>query len=278
MRKMKVGIQLYGLRQHMEQDFAATLRAVRDMGYDTVEFAGYFGHSAEQIRDLLHELGLQCISVHQSLDFFDENPEEKIAFLKGFGVKYNVIPWYPKDCLAGTPAWKDTVEKLNRAADLFHTHDMMLGYHNHDFEFQKADGKYLHDWIFDSVPADRIVPEIDTCWVRYAGLSPEQTIRRFRGRVQLVHLKDFTCKKFAGGPAYALIDKNGNEKEEATREDHDFRFTPLGMGVQDFAPILEACDACGTEYVIVEQDQAYEMGELKAAEISRRYLKEQFGL
>lgn len=279
MKKFNVGIQLYGVRNAMANDFEGTLKALSEMGYEYVEFAGYHGKSAEEIKNILDKYNLKCISVHQGLDFFNENPDEKCEFLKTFGVKYSVIPWYEKTALAGSDAWEETKKKFNTAADLLKKHGMLLGYHNHEFEFEKADGKYRHDYIFEAVPTDKIFPELDTCWVRYAGLDPVEMIKKYSGRVDIVHLKDFVCKNFAGGPAYELIDADGNDSgKKATREDNGFAFRPLGMGLQDFAAILAACEECGTETVIVEQDQTYELSELEAARISREYLKNTFGI
>ena len=102
MKKFHVGIQLYGLRNTMAADFEGTLKAVADMGYEYVEFAGYYGKSAEEIKALLDKYNLKCISVHQGLDFYDEDADKAAEFLKTFGVKYSVIPWYGKELLAGT--------------------------------------------------------------------------------------------------------------------------------------------------------------------------------
>ncbi len=279
MKQFKVGIQLYGLRNAMANDFVGTLRAVRDMGYEYVEFAGYFGYTGEQIKAILDELGLKCISVHQTIDFFDENPLEKINFLKTFGVKYNVIPWYDRTKLAGNPEWDETAAKFLATAKLLSENGMKLGYHNHDFEYVTYEGKYLHDYIMEAIPEELIEPEFDTCWLHYAGLRPEEQIRRYKGRVTLVHLKDFVCKKLAAGPVYALIDADGNASQGKTLADNGFEYTPLGQGIQDLGAILEACEECGTEYVIVEQDNVYgDMTELEAARISRDYLKNTFGI
>ena len=278
MKKFNVGLQLYSVKNAMKEDFYGTLRAVRDMGYEYVEFAGYFDKTAEEIKAALDELGLKCISVHQGLDFYNDNPEEAIKYLKTFGVKYSVIPWYSLDKLYGSAEWEETKARFNKIAKLLYDNGMMLGYHNHEFEFSVADGKYLHDYIFESVPAEYIVPEFDTCWVRYAGCSPVEQIERYKGRVNIVHLKDFTCKELAAGPAYDLIGTDG--KDIGTkRVDNKFEFRPLGCGMQDFGPILEACERCGTETVIVEQD-APSMGldELESVRKSREYLKEAFGI
>ena len=279
MKKFNVGIQLYGVRNSMKEDFEGTIKAIAEMGYEYVEFAGYYDKSADEIKEILDKYNLKCISVHQGLDFFDEDPAAKCEFLKKFGVRYSVIPWYEKEKLAGGDLWEDTKERFIRAAKLFSENGLMLGYHNHEFEFTKAKDKYLHDYIFEAIDEDKIVPELDTCWVRYAGLDPANLIRKYKGRVEIVHLKDFVCKEFASGPVYDLIDGDGNDSgKPKSRDENGFFFRPLGKGMQDFAAILKACEECGTETVIVEQDQSYELSELEAARISREYLRDTFGI
>lgn len=278
MKKFNVGIQLYGVRNAMAADFEGTLKAVKDMGYDYVEFAGYFDHTAEEIKGLLEKYDLKCISVHQGLDFYNEDADAAAEFLKTFGVKYSVIPWYGKDKLAGTDGWEASRERFIKVGKVLKNHGMKLGYHNHDFEFETYEGKYLHDYIFGEIDADLIDPEFDTCWVHYAGLNPCDKLREFKGRVEVVHLKDFVCERLGGGPAYDLIDKDG-KPIKATKEDNKFEFRPLGQGRQNFADILAACEECGTELVVVEQDKTYGgMTELEAAKISRDYLKNTFGI
>ena len=186
MKKFGVGIQLYGLRNTMAEDFEGTLKAVADLGYEYVEFAGYYGHTAEEIKAILDKYGLKCISAHQALDFYDEDPDAAAEFLKAFGVKYSIIPWYGKEKLAGTDEWAASAERFKKVGAVLKAHGMKLGYHNHDFEFEKHEGKYLHDYIFDEV-GDLIDPELDTCWAHYAGINPADKIREFAGRVEIVH-------------------------------------------------------------------------------------------
>ena len=280
MKKFKIGIQLYGLRNAMAADFEGTLKAVADMGYEYVEFAGYHGKTKEEIKGVLDKFGLKCISVHQSLDFYNEDPVGKMEYLKHFGVKYSIIPWYNKDELAGGEKWNETAEKFKNAAKMLYENGMLLGYHNHDFEFTNSyEGKTLHDHIVEAIPAEMFEPQFDTCWVHYAGINPVEKIHEFSGRVTVVHLKDFVCKNLAGGPVYALIDTDGNSKGGGDRNESGFEYRPLGQGLQDVKAILEACEECGTEYVIVEQDEpSLDMSELECAKASRDYLRDSFGI
>ena len=69
MSNPKIGLQLYSVRDKMEKDTEATLRAVAEMGYDCVEFAGYFGHTAEELAAWLKKYGLTCPSPIQKKDW-----------------------------------------------------------------------------------------------------------------------------------------------------------------------------------------------------------------
>jgi sugar phosphate isomerase/epimerase len=150
---------------------------------------------------------------------------------------------------------------------------IQLLYHNHDFEFNKYDGKFLLDWLYESVPEDLLKTQIDTCWVRYAGHDPAEYIKKYAGRAPLVHLKDFTCKTFGTGPAYDLIDaKDVPEKTE--NADNGFEFLPLGQGLLDVPAILAAAENAGTECVVVETDEpGAGLTPIEFVKAGREYLK-----
>lgn len=271
MKNFKIGIQLYSVRDDMQKDMEGTLAKVAAMGYEYVEFAGYYGRTSAEVKALLDKYGLKCISVHQGLDFFDADPQAGIDFLKGFGVKYVVIPWTDKKLLQDDAAWVGTAEKWNAMAALLQKNGMKLLYHNHDFEFERLpDGSYIHDRLFRDVAG--MDPQFDTCWVHYAGINPVDMLNRYSGRVEVVHLKDFVCKNLAAGPVYALIDTEGKAQKGVGLSDTGFEYRPLGMGIQDIPSILEACEANGTEYVIVEQDDSPGRPPMEAIALCRQYL------
>ena len=274
MKKFKVGLQLYSVRDKMEADMEKTLKAVKEMGYDYVEFAGYFGKSAEEVKVLLDEIGLECPSVHQGYEVFIENPEENVKYLKIIGAKYCAVPWMGMEKQKGNPDFEKAVEEINTVAKLLKENGIQMLYHNHDFEFEKFEGKYKFDWLYETVGLDLLKPEIDTCWVKYAGEEPCTYLEKYSGHIDVVHLKDFVCKEFAGGPVYALIDNSGKEnKTENSKEDNGFKFRYVGGGLQKFEEILASAEKGGAEYVIVEQDQWYEDDSLELAKKSREYLK-----
>ena len=273
MKKFKGGIQLYSLRDDMEKDMDATLKAVKDMGYDCVEFAGYFGKTAEEVAALLEKHGLECISVHQAYEVFLDKPEENVRYLKTIGAKYCAIPWMDKNKHKGNDKFEQTVKEIAQVGALLKENGIQLLYHNHDFEFNKYEGKFLLDWLYETIPADLLQPQIDTCWVHYAGVNPCEYLEKYSGRIEVVHLKDFVCKKLGGGPVYALIDSEGKEEQKSSQEDKGFEFRPVGYGIQDFPAIIASAEKAGASCLIVEQDQAPTATPLESAKMSREYLK-----
>lgn len=272
---LKVGLQLYSIRDDMKNDMDNTLKKVKDMGYDYVEFAGYFDKTAEEVLALLIKHGLECVSVHQSYEVFLKD-ESSVSFIKKIGAKYAAMPWMDLDKHAGTENFEQTKQDFIKVAKMLKDAGITYLYHNHDFEFNKFQGKYLLDWLYDSVSEDLLQTEIDTCWVKYAGVDPVDYIIKYSGRAPVVHLKDFVSSKKAGGSVYALIDEEGNVKEknsEETAEDNGFGFRPLGKGVQDIPAIIEAARQASTKYLIVEQDESPTCTPLEAAKQSRDYLK-----
>ena len=272
MGNLKIGLQLYSVSDDMAQDMYAALKKVKEIGYDYVEFAGYFDHSAEEVRSMLDEIGLTCVSVHQAYNLFLEEGQKAADYLKTIGADYAAIPWMAAEDHKGCDHYDKVIADITKVGRLLKDNGIQLLYHNHDFEFQKFEDKFLLDWLYESVPSDLLQTEVDTCWVKYAGYDPCEYLKKYTGRSPVVHLKDFTCKRFAGGPAYALIDENG-EEIKTTREDNGFEFRPVGMGLQDFPAILKAAEEAGAAYAIVEQDASVDRPPMEAAKLSREYLK-----
>lgn len=274
MSNFKLGLQLYSVRDEMEKDMDACLKAVKEMGYECVEFAGFFGKSAEEVKAMLDKYGLEAISSHQTVGVKDDEPlkpEDTVKYLNTLGVKYCAIPWYGKENYVND--WDGTMAKFKKSSEILKKGGIDLYYHNHDFEFDKINGKTIHEMIFDNLGLDVIKPELDVCWVHYAGYEPTEVMKKYAGRIEILHLKDFVCKNLGGGPVYALIDNSGSEETKASKEDNGFEFRPVGYGIQDMPKIVEAAKECGIKYLIVEQDGHPNATSMEDAKKSIDYLK-----
>lgn len=269
---LPIGLQLYSVRDEMEKDFAGTLKKVADMGYDGVEFAGLFGRGADEIKAMLAENGLKAVSAHVPLAEMLEDMDKVIATYKAIGCKYIAIPYVEEKYRPGSPDYGATLEKITELGKKCSENGIVLMYHNHDFEFVKIDGKYGLDVMYETVPAEYLQTELDTCWVNVGGEDPARYILKYSGRTPVVHLKDFVMKgKEKPKKLYALIGIDDNE-EQASED--DFSFKPVGYGVQDMPGIIAAAEKSGAQWLIVEQDNPDKGNtELSAVKKSIDYLR-----
>ncbi len=270
--KLPVAVQLYSVRDEMEKDFYGTIKAMKELGYDGVEFAGLFGEEPAKIKAFCEEIDIVPISAH--VPYYDmlEDPEKVIADYAEIGCKYVVVPYLTEECRPGTDGFAATVEGIRKIGEAAKKLGIQLLYHNHDFEFVKIGEEYALDVLYSTIPADLLQTEIDTCWVNVAGVNPAEYVEKYSGRAPVVHLKDFRKSGSGQGKMYALIGIEDEESSEA--EESSFSFMPVGHGMQDIPAILAACENAGAEWVVVEQDEPAEGDtRMNSVKLSREYLK-----
>ena len=235
---LPIAVQFYSVRDEAEKDFFGTLKKIKDMGYDGVEFAGLFGNAPEKIRNYCNEIGLTPVSAHVPLDDMIADAKGTLEAYKTIGCKYVAVPYITEERRPGAEKWDETVAAIKEIGAAAKEMGLMLLYHNHDFEFVKIDGEYGLDVLYNSVPADLLQTELDTCWVNIGGEVPAEYILKYTGRAPVVHLKDFVMKgKDKPQKLYELI---GIEDDTESASEDDFSFKPVGYGVQDFPAILES--------------------------------------
>ena len=266
--KFPIAIQLYSVRDDMAADFEGTLKKVKALGYDAVEFAGLYGKSAAEVKKLCEEIGLVPLSAH--VPFIDMmNDLSLLDVYAEIGCKFIVIPYLTEEYRPGNEKFADFIEGAKVLGKKANELGMKLCYHNHDFEFVKVDGEYALDILYKEVSADLLQTELDTCWVNVGGENPADYLRKYAGRAEILHLKDFVgCKS---ENMYALIGIDEDEKKETGGK---FEFRPVGSGVQNFPAILAAAEESGVEWVVVEQDMpSMDKTPMECAEMSIKYLK-----
>lgn len=271
--KLPVGIQVYGLRDLLEgkpENFRPVMEQVKKMGYDGVELAGLYGLEPSFVKKILEEVGLTPISAHVPLVEMLADVQEVVDTYKEIGVKYIAIPYLPEEYRPNTPGYERGLKEFARIGKVMKENGIKLEYHNHDFEFVKlSNGQFGFDNIYSEVSEDLLKVEPDLCWIKVAGQSPEEYLRKYGTRCEVVHLKDFYME---GNPKnlYKLI---GLDEEENQEDTGVFEFRPVGFGMQIWEPILKAILEAGAKWVIVEQDEHYDLDPLEAARRSREYLK-----
>lgn len=272
-KKLPVGIQVYGLRDLLEdtpEQFESVMRQVKEIGYDGVELAGLYGLEPAYVKHVLETVGLTPVSAHVPLTELMEDPQKVADDYKLIGCKYIVIPYLPEEYRHLTPGYEIVIAEMNRIGKIMKDNQLTLLYHNHDFEFVKLeDGTYGFDDIYQKVPAEYLQAEPDTCWIKVAGENPAEYLKKYKNRCPIVHLKDFIKE---GNPKnlYKLI---GIETEDQEDDTGIFEFRPVGFGQQIWEPILDAAVEAEAKWIVVEQDEHYQLPSMECARRSREYLK-----
>ncbi|EIS4902268.1 sugar phosphate isomerase/epimerase [Listeria innocua] len=221
--KAKIALQLWSVKEACDDDFFGTLEKVAEMGYDGVEFAGYYGKSASEIKAKLAELGLEVAGSHISKEALQADLENVILFERELGNKYIICPYADFDSKEG---WLEFSVELSNIGKAIRQSGMAFGYHNHAHELEKLDGEIILDNLLENVP--EMVAELDTYWIEYAGVGVIPFIEKYRNRVPLIHIKD----------------KATTNKES----------TIIGEGILDVPGFVKTALNAGTEWLVIEQE------------------------
>jgi len=226
-----ISVQLYTLRKDCEKDFPGTLRKVASLGFGAVEFAGLYGHSAEEIRQVLNEAKLRATGCHVGLPDLQKNFDQiQTDYVTTLGCDYVIVPSGPRKFDDGGKTWRKFCEDMRAMTRQCREAGIKLGYHNHSFEFENTvDGKPAYDIMFHEDPANSPVAEMDICWVANGKHDPVNELRRLKNRVRLLHVKDLN----PGPPG---------------------RDADVGTGVIQWNAVYKAAHEAGVKWLIVERD------------------------
>jgi sugar phosphate isomerase/epimerase len=237
----KVGLQLYTVRDLMKNDFDGTIAKVAQIGYKEVEFAGYFGRTAQQVRAACDKNGLSAVSTHVQYDELDAKFPSVIDDSKAIGLGYIVCPWIPEELRKSPDIWKQAAEKFNHCGEQSKKAGIQFAYHNHWFEFLPVDGKLPYDQLLKECDANLVKMELDLCWITAAGGDPVKYFNQYPGRFPLVHVKDLkTMPHITAGGAQNYGDT--------------VDLTEVGSGLIDWKKLFAQSGKAGIKHYIVEHD------------------------
>ena len=231
----KIGLELYTVRDALNQDFEGTIARVAKVGYKEVELAQFFAHlpefnpSAKRAREILDANGLTAPATHIPYSALSpENLSQVIEASKVLGHQYVVNPSIDREVLKQPDGWKRAAETFNRAGEETKKSGIQLGYHNHVEEFKPLpDGKLPYDVLLAETDPKLVIMEMDLGWIYHAGADPIAYFEKYPGRFPLVHVKDF--------------DQNGT-------------MTDVGKGVIDWKAIFARSDVAGITHYFLEYD------------------------
>jgi sugar phosphate isomerase/epimerase len=263
-----LGLQLYSVRDLLPKDYDGTLKQIGALGFQEVESAGYFNHSAADVKQAMHNAGLHLVSAHYSLDNLKQL-DQVLPFNKGLGVEYIIcsFPGFkdPSRVKSLSPQakidaftledWKWNAEQFNAIGKKVSAAGMKFGYHNHTMEFKKIDGVIPYVELMRLTDPALVTMEMDCGWVTVGGGNPIEYLKKYPKRISMLHVKDFK------GITAASSIRNVPTIVE------------LGQGSIDYRPILaEAAKAGVVKHCFVEQE-GYNVPPMEGLKIDADYMK-----
>lgn len=250
---LPIGLQLYSVRQALAQDYPGTLQQVANIGYREVEAAGFYGHSASEVKQLMANAGLNCVSAHYPLADLLKAEDATIDYAKTLGLQYIICsaPSVPDPSrFAHTPGgawqgmqhglplddWKWNTDQFNRLGKKLKATGLQFGYHNHTMEFRDlGDGMTGFEALLKYTDPAYVTLELDCGWVIAAGQDPVEILTKHPTRFSMLHIKDL-------------------KPLQANQEPGQRISTELGHGVVDYKPIFAAARSANIRHAFIEQE------------------------
>lgn len=242
---IKIGLQMYTVRDECEKDFACTIKKVAEIGYQGLEFAGYYGMDAKELRKVIDDLGIKAVNSHVPLENMKKNLNAEIEYAFMLGMKTIAVPWLPEEYRKDEKTCLETCELVAKFDDTCKKAGMQLTYHNHDFEFKKIGNEYMLDIIVKD--AKNIKLELDTFWSSYVHIDTVEYMKKKADRLMYIHLKDMI-------------------------KDTKPFFAEVGEGCLKIDSFVKTAVGLGIEWAFVEQDIC-KRPSLESAKISFNNLK-----
>lgn len=230
-----IGLQMYSLRQYTQNDLIGTLKKVAGIGVKGVEFAGYFGHSAKELKKVLSDLGMQPAGSHIGWGMLDEKTGDLngvIDYSAELGEPYVICPGLPHHMTDSRASWLETAEKFNRIGEKVARGGMKFAFHNHSQEFEEFDGEFGLSILYNNTDPKYVRMQLDTCWCDVTGkVKSVDFMQKHASHLELLHIKEITA---IGDPAAKMI----------------------GTGAMDFKAICALGKKLGVKWYTIEHEGA----------------------
>jgi sugar phosphate isomerase/epimerase len=256
---MPVGLQLYTVRDHLENDLEGTFKRVREIGYTVVELGGtfdFYGKKPAELKRMLNDAGLQPLSTHFTEGQLKSDLHKHIASSKECGITYIGLASLDEQDRKSLDAIKRDADWFNQVGEAANQAGCQFFYHGHNFDFATVDNVVEYDELIRRSDPKLANFELDCFWCVRAGKDPVDYFNRFPGRFPQLHIKDLK-------PGFA----------PTTQSDEHPAFTEVGQGVIDWPKIFKSAPKGGLKRYYVEQDHC-DRDSLESAKMSYEYLHE----
>lgn len=226
-----IGAQLYTVRTAMtdEASVAQAFAALKAIGYDEIQTAGFCGLEVPVFARLAADAGLRVCGTLNDFRTMIADPEKAMRENELLGTKNIGVSIMPSCYQDSEEHVMQFIEDANRFAEIIGKNGYRFTYHNHSFEFRKYGGKRILDRMAEEFNPEYITFVLDTYWVQHGGGDVIDWMQKLAGRIDILHLKDM-----------GMADKQF--------------FTEIGNGNINFDGIMRTAEKIGVKHYVVEQD------------------------
>jgi sugar phosphate isomerase/epimerase len=237
--KGPVGLQLYSLRAEFTRNVPSTLEKVKSYGIKYVETAGTYGLSPAKFRELLKSNGLEATSGHFPYDRYRDDLDAVVQEAKALGLKYAGNAWITHKDEFDEQEAREAAKVFNRAGKALQKEGIRFFYHVHGFEFQPHGDGTLLDLLMRETDPETVHYQMDVFWIVFPGQDPVKLLDKYKGRWEMIHLKDM---------------KKGLKTGSLTGKTDVTNDVTLGTGQMDWPAILKAAKRAGIKWYFIEDE------------------------
>ncbi|WP_066186756.1 MULTISPECIES: sugar phosphate isomerase/epimerase family protein [Gracilibacillus] len=278
MSKGLIGVQMMMLKGKVE-DLGAyeTMKKIHELGYRSVEIS-QIPMTSENVAELKRasdDFTIDITAISAPLE--PNHPEDKaenltdhfdkmIADCKALNCQFIRIGMLPLRIMGDKDKIMDFIFRAEEMAGKLEQEGIQLYYHTHHIEFQRQNGKYVLDLMKENT--SKLGFELDVHWIQRAGVDPVDFIKQYKGRVSLIHLKDYRI-----GDLNVTDDDLKDMGKFFDKFVNLIEFAEVGEGNLNMPAIIDASLEAGAQYFLIEQDDTYGRDPFESLQISADNLR-----
>jgi len=278
MTKGKIGVQMMMLKEKVEELGAyETMKKLHELGFTAVEVSQIpmTKENVAELKRASEEFGIKIAALSAGLEpmlpgakgeTLSNDFDKIVNDCKTLNCNFIRIGMLPLNIMGDKDEIMAFIDRAEAMAERLAEHGIELYYHTHHIEFQKYDGEYLLDLMKNNTT--KLGFELDVHWIQRAGVNPVEFVKQYKGRISLLHLKDYRIGD---------LDVNEDDLKDMGQFFHKFtnliEFAEVGEGNLDMPAIMEAGLESGAQYFLIEQDDTYGRDPFDCLETSANNLR-----
>ena len=201
---MPMGCQTWPVREMIAKDFPGTIKQLAEAGFQTIElcspvgyadlgFGGLAKYSGTELKRILGDAGVTCVSSHFGIEELRKNQEDRIAWAKDIGLTQMLVPSLDGPKKPTMDDVKRAADEYNRMGDRSAKAGIQQGLHNEEFELSMVDGKRTYDTLFDLLDPNLVKFQFQISTIS-RGYDAARYFTKYPGRFISMHVQGWSAK------------------------------------------------------------------------------------